>query len=85
LEKDTHAFVIRVWNEGNSAGKTKIWRGYIEHVNHDSRMYFSDINGVARFIQKQIGFQSEETTSGWHAWLSWITHAVSETSRKIHF
>lgn len=84
MGKDIHAFVIRIWNEGNGAGNTKIWRGYIEHVNHDSRMYFSDLTGIARFIQKQTNYQSEEPVSRWHDWLSWVTHAISETSRKLH-
>jgi hypothetical protein len=85
LENDVHAFVIRVWNEGNGPGKTTVWRGYIEHVNHDSRLYFSDLNGITRFIQKQISIQSPGPVSGWRSWLSWITHAVAGVAKRLRF
>lgn len=84
LEDNTHAFVIRVWNEGNSADSPKFWRGYIEHVNHNSRLYFSDLNGIARFIQQQISFQSGVSRSRWAIWLSWFNNAITGFQKKLH-
>lgn len=85
MDNDVHAFVIRIWNEGIGAGKAKVWRGYIEHVNHDSRMYFSDLSGIARFISRQIQIQSKEPATGWRAWLPWIIHAIAAAPKKLHF
>ena len=81
MDKDIHAFVIRVWNEGAGAGSANTWRGYIEHVNHDNRMYFYDLNGVARYIQQQIGFQSKKQLFGWRTWLSRVKHAIKRSPK----
>lgn len=73
-----HAFVIRVWNEGAGAGKPKVWRGYIEHVNHNARLYFSDLNGVARFIQRQIvDFSPPPSNLGWRQRLMKVFHGLA--------
>lgn len=81
MEKDSHAFVIRVWNEGSGAGRAAAWRGYIEHVNHGERMYFYDLNGVARYIQQQLGLQSSEPHLQWRAWLHQVKHAFRKAPR----
>jgi len=64
---------------------TMVWRGYIEHVNHDSRMYFSDLNGITRFIKKQIEMQVSEPGSEWRAWLTRVFHAIIRVGKKSHF
>jgi hypothetical protein len=84
LENNNHSFVIRVWNEGNGDSSQKVWRGYIEHVNHGSRMYFSDLNGVARFIQQQIDFQSGMLKLRSPVWLSWVTNAITGFRKRLH-
>lgn len=82
MGNNVHAFVIRVWNESIEAENSDAWRGYIEHVNHDSRMYFSDFEGVARFIQQQVGVQSTPRGAWWRGWLSRVGHAVQGFARK---
>lgn len=51
LEKNTHAFVIRIWKEGPSSDDhPAVWRGHITHAYTGERRFFQDLSGVLNFI-----------------------------------
>lgn len=53
---ETHAFIIRIWPEEiDKEGNRTAWRGTIDHVGTDRRLYFQDLDGIVRFIQEEIG------------------------------
>lgn len=56
MQDQNYSFVVRLWLEETHGDRTgAIWRGSIEQVGGDCRMYFSDLNGIPRYIQMQIG------------------------------
>jgi len=62
LHGDTHSFVVRIWHEAlDGEGKIAAWRGSIDHVGHDARFHFDDLDQLARFIQKQVGLNSRRS------------------------
>jgi len=54
MERRDHRFVVHVWYEtgGRSDGQ---WRGAVEHVGHDRRLYFSSFGDLTDFINARIG------------------------------
>ena len=55
MKNQIYAFVVRVWLESTYGdGRVPVWRGSIEQVGSDGRTYFSDLDGIGRYIQKQI-------------------------------
>lgn len=63
MHSQNYSFVVRVWLESTySDEKVAIWRGSIEQVGSDTRIYFSDLDGIARFIQAQIGMETPPPT-----------------------
>lgn len=56
LEQDIHSFIVRIWYETTDAQEGQpIWRGSIDYVGKNKRLYFQDLNGITRFIQEQAG------------------------------
>lgn len=70
MESQNYSFVVRVWLESANRDKeSAVWRGSIEQVGSDSRFYFSDLDGISRFIQTQIGVKKSSSHPGWQfAW-----------------
>ena len=52
----SHSFIVRIWNEAEEDGKPA-WRGSIEKVGNNEKLYFSRLDNMARFIQEQIEFK----------------------------
>jgi hypothetical protein len=54
MERREHRFVVHVWFEtgGRADGQ---WRGAVEHVGHDRRLYFSSLGDLTAFINARIG------------------------------
>lgn len=75
MENDTHSFVIRIWHETvDGEGNIVDWRGSIDHVGSGNRLYFYDLEGIARFIREQLGLGSRRPRR-WMRWLmGWITN-----------
>ena len=66
MESQNYSFVVRVWLESaDREGGIALWRGSIEQVGSDSRFYFSDLDGITRFIQTQIGPDIPSSLSRW--------------------
>jgi hypothetical protein len=71
VEGDTHAFIVRIWHEAQDGeGNIVAWRGSIDHVGSDQRLYFQDLEGILRFIEEQIGVNTSLPGSKWRALLA---------------
>jgi hypothetical protein len=54
MERREHRFVVHVWFE--SAGYAEgQWRGEIDHVGHERRLYFSSLGDIIDFIKIRLG------------------------------
>jgi hypothetical protein len=86
LQSQHYSFVVRVWLEGTySEQETAMWRGSIERVGSDGRMYFSDFDGITRYIQTQIGVQKPPPPTGWRLGLEHIKNGVQKLwNRLLH-
>ena len=82
MQSQHYSFVVRVWLEGtHSEQETAIWRGSIERVGSDGRMYFSDFDGITRYIQTQIGVQNRPT--GWRLGLEHIKNGIQKLRKRL--
>lgn len=52
IEANTHAFVVKLWLEGEKAPPT--WRGHVTHVVTGERKHVSNSDQVARFIDRYL-------------------------------
>ena len=60
----TQAFIVRIWHEVlDDEGHIVAWRGSIEHVGSDERLYFQDLDRVVGFIQEQLGIEAKRPRS----------------------
>ena len=56
MQGDTQSFVVRIWHEAvDNNGKVTAWRGSIDHVGSEKRLYFQDLQTIAEFIQSEAG------------------------------
>jgi len=51
----THAFIVRIWIEPRELKDAElIWRGVIEHVEGDERVYFDHLDKVSAYFAKYL-------------------------------
>jgi hypothetical protein len=51
----SQAFIVRVWSESSGeSGDQTGWRGSIQTVGSDSRLYFHDLGAIRRFIEESL-------------------------------
>ena len=66
MKTDTHAFIIRIWNEASEGEDLEItWRGSIEHVGSNQRLYFQNLSSIVHFIRERSGMDSQRPLSWW--------------------
>jgi hypothetical protein len=66
LHSQNYSFVVRVWLDSTYGDKSSaIWRGSIEQVGTDSRIYFSDLEGITRCVQTMISLEAPAPPSKW--------------------
>jgi hypothetical protein len=53
-ERLRHLFLVRIWQEPSSGTSTE-WRGLVEHVPSQQRMYFKSLRDLDDFILLRIG------------------------------
>lgn len=64
MQGDTQAFIVRIWHEAlDDEGHIAAWRGSIEHVGSDKRLYFQDLDSLVGFIQEQLGIEAKRPGS----------------------
>ena len=62
MENNSYAFIVRIWGEAtDDAGNPIQWRGSIDQVGSNKRLYFSDLEGITRFIREQIQDKSDRS------------------------
>ena len=84
MQDHSFAFVVRIWLESTySDGKSTIWRGSIEQVGNDCRIYFSDLDGMTQFIQTQIGLEPPPPSSKWRLALELVQDAVRKFRKRL--
>jgi hypothetical protein len=74
VQGDTQAFIIRIWHEVlDDRGKIIAWRGSIEQVGSNRRLYFQHWDEMIRFLQEQTGIDLKGRRPRWKSWLARIT------------
>jgi len=53
MERREHRFVVRIWFETGS-GSDGQWRGAVEHLGQERRLYFSSLGDLTDFIKVRI-------------------------------
>lgn len=86
MRNETHAFIVRVWYEArDSTGNIVAWRGSIDHVGADERLYFQDLQGVVTFIQEQTGINNKQPPTGWQSSIKRIQDELKKFRSKLNF
>ncbi|WP_035051723.1 hypothetical protein [Andreprevotia chitinilytica] len=64
LQDQTAVFIVRIWCEEreieNAAGE---WRGVVEHVRSNQRMFFRTLEGMSAFMQpflEEVGIAPQD-------------------------
>ena len=82
MEKDTQSFIVRIWRElVDKDGRTLLWRGSINHVGSNQRLYFRDLESVVEFIRSKAGLTAEPG-SWWQLRLARIRQKINWKSRR---
>ena len=73
MRRNTYSFIIRIWYEAvDEQGKVQTWRGSIEQVNNNKRLYFDKLDQFIDFVKLESGIDSVESTGWWRTLLAWI-------------
>lgn len=84
MDGQNYSFVVRVWQESTySDRKVPIWRGSIEQVGSNSRIYFSDLEGITRFIQAQIDRETSPPPSKWRLALEYVQNGLRHLWKRL--
>jgi hypothetical protein len=70
VRADSFSFIVRVWKESSAAVDVKPagWRGSIEQVGLNQRVYVHNLESILAFIQEQTGMQVERPHSALRLW-----------------
>ena len=75
MEEKTDSFIVRISHGTPESERAVVtWRGSIEHVGSDQRLYFRDLAAILRFIQQRTGVAHKHSGSRWKAIRAWIRH-----------
>ncbi|MCB0180913.1 MAG: hypothetical protein KDI62_21985 [Anaerolineae bacterium] len=56
MQNNHHSFIVRIWFEATEAAEiARTWRGSIEQVGQQNRLYFQDLAAMCDFIQDEAG------------------------------
>ena len=58
MERPEHRFVVRVWLEAGT-GHDRQWRGAVDHVGHERRLYFTSLGDLMDFIRARMSSEPE--------------------------
>jgi hypothetical protein len=62
VQGDIRSFLVRIWHEAvDLEGNTIAWRGSIEHIGSEKRVYFQDLGQILDFIQEEAGIDGRES------------------------
>ena len=67
---NSHAYIVRIWSEStDEGGQASGWRGSIETVGSNRRLYFYDFNAIRRFIEESLHLSEGQPRSWWQSLL----------------
>jgi hypothetical protein len=73
MNSDALSFIVRIWHEvSNGNGSVLVWRGSIEQIGTDERLYFQDLRIVERFIRQRSGIGTDRRGRRWRSFLARI-------------
>jgi hypothetical protein len=76
------AFIVRISAEAfDNEGNISAWHGYIESVENHQRMYFSNLESIARFIQEQINLPSSRVLPRKRSLWEWVRNGFKSKAR----
>ena len=52
MKRSEHRFVVHVWREIAVDGEGQ-WRGSVDHIGHERRLYFSSLVDLIDFIRER--------------------------------
>jgi hypothetical protein len=62
VQDDQYAFIVRIWCEAvDERGRITAWRGSIDEVGSDRRLYFQSLPRMNRFIRQQLGLSADQS------------------------
>jgi len=63
--KETNAFIVRLWTETRSVEQSQaaLWRGVIEHVQTGERHAFENLDQVLEFIRQRSHLEKDKGDS----------------------
>jgi len=53
MARTEHRFIVRVWLE-EGVGPEGSWRGAVDHLGHDRKLYFSSLGDLVDFIHARM-------------------------------
>ena len=53
MQRPEHRFVVRIWREAGP-GPEGQWRGAVDHVGHERRLYFTALSDLMDFIRARM-------------------------------
>jgi hypothetical protein len=62
MARSEHRFVVKVWLEEGLGGPGG-WRGAVDHLGHDRRLYFSSLGDLMDFIRARMTAEDTEPSS----------------------
>lgn len=76
MQNDHYSFIVRIWREAEDREHNhSTWRGSIDDVSSNKRLYFNDLDGIIRFIEEQVGSMTGKAP------LHWTTRFAREGGR----
>ncbi len=53
MQRPEHRFVVRIWYESGPGAEGQ-WRGAVDHVGHERRLYFTTLSDLTDFIRARM-------------------------------
>jgi hypothetical protein len=76
--RDSYAFIIRIWCEAfDEKGNVSNWRGSIDYVGGNQRLYFENLDGIVRFIQEQTKIRLNNNFTWWQFIVLKVRHGLA--------
>ena len=62
MARSEHRFIVHVWHEDGLEIQSG-WRGAVDHLGHDRRLYFSSLGDLMDFIRARMSADDAESST----------------------
>jgi hypothetical protein len=84
LQNDQFSFIVHIWREAEDReNDISTWRGSIDDVSSNKRLYFNDLDGITRFIEEQVGNKAGNSKAHRIARLAYIGKPLLATFQRV--